>query len=571
MNKADEIIKKLDTSAKMSTSLTDWRPILAQECQVYVCGESYIAKKFDQINYRFCGEREAASVLRDNLYALLRFKYFPTPSEEVDEKIQKIIASFMINLKTTLKKVSFDRDNDGDFIQLIPDYCCAFRNGVYDFKNDKWLFKYDVIKMERLSNNIYLYDRMYAVTWYLNFDFKPMPIKIMNVDLDELVEAFKELTKVNRNYCFELMYNMSHDIVDQFSLERFNHLAEIMGYTMLNSFTQKFVMLIGAGGNGKNSLFDGCFTYKLAPRPASESLDDIATDRFITGVLENRHLNLFLESSNQETSIGYKESKPLKNITGSPNQSIEHKGVDAYSGIINCKHMWSANDQDKVKFTDTTQGFRRRINLFETWFTWDEKKRFMQKGDYYDTTFSEDLHELTDDLTNTIAYVYLAMFGIKTATKNFTAQFRFTSNDWKLTYTDIDISLKEKLEKITISDVLSYVRRSKVTYEECKALFYDINKTKLYMSPTMCELGYDTYDKMLNMFSDDEKVVSYFTENDVYISVRILQYLCADLSSATSFTQSLKKLYSITSMQMLGANKPYVKCTFIGKKLKILT
>lgn len=570
MSKADEILKKLDTSAKMSVSLTDWRPVLAQECQVYVCGESYLAKKFDQINYRFCGEREASIILRDNLYALLRFKYFPSPSEEVDEKIQKIIQSFMINLKTTVKKVTFDPDTDGDVMNFLPDYCIAFRNGVYDFKKDEWFFKYDVIEMERLSNKIYLYRRDYAVTWYLNFDFKPMPLKIMDTDLTDMISIFKNLAKDNRNYCFELMYNMSHDMSDVFSLPRFKHLCEIMGYTMLQSFVQAFVILVGSGGNGKNSLFEGCFAYKLTPLPVSESLDDIATDKFIIAEFENRHLNYFLESSNQESSIGYKESKPLKQITGSTNQSIEHKGIDAYPGYINTRHMFAANNQNVVKFTDTTPGFRRRINIFETWFSWDEKKRFLTKGDYYDTTFSESLVELKSDISNVIAYVYFAMMGIKSATANFTKTFKFTANDWKLTYTDIDISLKEKLDRVTITDILNYANRSRVTREECKTLFYDMDKNKLYNSPSMCELGYDTYDKMLNMMADDEKFVAYFSENDVYISVRMLQSICGDSSSATSFTQSFKKLYSLQSLQMLNGNKPYVKCTFNGKRIRIL-
>ena len=68
----------------------------------------------------------------------------------------------------------------------------------------------------------------------------------------------------------------------------------------------------------------------------------------------------------------------LKALTGSMYQTIQHKGIDEYSGILNTKHVWAANDQDKLKFGDTIIGFRRRINIFETWFRWDSKNKYPQ-------------------------------------------------------------------------------------------------------------------------------------------------------------------------------------------------
>ena len=56
-------------------------------------------------------------------------------------------------------------------------------------------------------------------------------------------------------------------------------------------------MLIGSGQNGKNSLFDGCFSNRVIPRPAANDLDAIEGDRFITGALENKAHNIFLETS----------------------------------------------------------------------------------------------------------------------------------------------------------------------------------------------------------------------------------------------------------------------------------
>lgn len=562
-----DVINAVDTASKLDISLVDWRPVLAQECQVYVFGENYIAKRFDQINFKFCEKNEAKEILIDNLYSLLRFKYFPKINDEVDEKIQKIVSSFTVNLKTTLKKVSFDIDTDAEKIKMLPDYCLAFRNGVYDFLHNEWLFKYDIIKMPELCNSIYLYDYSYAILWYLDFDFEPLPIDISKVDIKKLVSQFKNITSTDRNFCFELMYNMSHDAIDEFSYDRFTHLCEILGYTLLQSFSQSFVMLIGNGQNGKNSLFDGCITGKIIPRPAANDMDSIENDRFITGSLENKSLNIFLETSAKT----YTESKMIKAITGSMYQTIERKGIDKHSGLINCKFIFAGNDQEKIKFTDTTVGFRRRINVFETWYRWDAQKRFMKHGDYYDTTFSDNLSELKDDITNTLAYIYFAMFGLVSATKGFTTNFKFSFNDWQMKYTDIDTDLKEKIEKLTNTDIISYIRRNSVTYSECKHLFYDMNKQKLFESTTIKELGYNSYDDMIKMLSDDEALTYYFAENDAYISVRLLQSMCVDLSSPTTFTQSIKKIYSLSSLPMLNGNKPYVKCTFRGKRLRIIS
>ena len=135
MNKEVEELKdKVDSAALMQVPIPHWRATLARECQVYVCGESYLAKKFDQINYRFCAKEEAKEILIDNLYALLRYKYFPSISEDIDDRIQKIVSNFTANIKTTLEKVSFDEHADCNHIKMLPDYCIAFRNGVYNFR-----------------------------------------------------------------------------------------------------------------------------------------------------------------------------------------------------------------------------------------------------------------------------------------------------------------------------------------------------------------------------------------------------------------------------------------------------
>lgn len=560
------LAQKVDTLQAFSLSLTDWRSILSQECQVYVFEENYLAKRFDQINFKFCEKMEAKEILVDNLYALLRFKYFPSLTEKVDTKIQKIIDSFIINLKSTLKKVSFDNTSDADFIETLPDYCIAFRNGVFDFLHNKWYFKYDIINIEKLHNKIYMYDPSKIILWYLDFNFDPLPININEINLNEFINIMKELTLDEKNYCFELLYNMSHDINNKFSINQFQHLCEILGYTCLNSFSQNFVMLIGSGQNGKNSLFDGCFTNRVIPRPSANDLDSIEEDRFITGSLENKAHNIFLETSAKT----YTDSKMIKALTGSMYQTIESKGIQKYSSIINCKYIFAGNDQDKIKFSDTTEGFRRRINVFEISYHWDDQGRYLKKGDYYDLTFSDNLSELKNNLLNCITYIYFAMYGILSATNNFTKNFKFTYNDWKQRYSDIDFDLKDAIDNITPNMIAHFIKRNNRNYNDCKMLFYDMEKQRLYQSKSFLQFGLNTYDDMIRMLTDDELCVSYFIENEVYIQIKLLQEICNNFSSSINFTRELKKVYSLTNLPTIYNNKTYVKCTFVNQKLKIL-
>lgn len=564
----NELADSINSKALLARSLTDWRPILAVECQVYVYNENYIAKRFDQINYKFCNKVEAKEILIDNLYALLRFKYFPKQNEDIDERISEIVKDFTLNLKTSLKKVSYDLDTDCNLIKMIPDGCVAFRNGVFDFKKNDWLFKYDIINIEKLSNKMYLYDPTYTILWYMNYNFEPLDmLNINDISLEEFVNLLKELDKTEKNYCFELMYNIAHDVEDNFKLDRFQHLCEIMGYLLVQSFCQKFVILIGSGGNGKNSLFDGCFTSKVVPTPSAISLDDIEEDDFVTGALSGKSHNIFLETSPKV----HTESKMLKELTGSMYQTINEKGVPKYSSIINCKYLWSGNDQDKIKFADITEGFRRRNNIFEIWYHWDDKKRFLTKGDYYDTTFSESLQEIKSDLSNYYMFIYFGMMGVRLATNNWVSPFKFTYNDWKLQYSDVDFDLKERIEQLR-PDILGLTLKKYASKNKDYAyMLYDENKTLLSKSKTIKDLGYNDIDGLIEMLNDEEISSMYFAEHDIYLSLKCLQVLVGDRNPTTSFNSSIKKLYNITKgFDRLYNNNPYIKCTFIGSKLKVV-
>lgn len=577
---ADQLSLKVEAEAMMARSISEWRSILPHECQVYVFGENYLAKRFDQINYQFCDQETAKQIVVDNLYSLLRYKYFKILSEEADERIAKIVSSFTANLKSTLIKVSFDQSADGTLMRLIPDWCIAFKNGVYDFKNDEWLFKYEKIKIENLSNIIYTYNREWVIMWYLDYDFEPLEldvedigrvrVNISDIDFDLFVQLVEQQERravknhLTRNYCFELAYNICHDASNRFSMDRMKHFAQVLGYSCLQSFAQFFIFLIGAGQNGKNSLFDGCFSNRLIPRPAANDLKSIENDRFITGALENRSHNIFLETDPEI----HTQSKMIKALTGSEYQTIERKGVNKYSSVINCRYIFSGNDQDRIKFTDTTTGFRRRINMFEIWYQWDSLGKYKKLNpNFFDTTFSSSLKEIKSDPLNTTMFVYLAMYGIMEGTKNFTENFQFHYNDWNERYTDIDTDFRGSVVMLSPSSFVKAIERSPLNYEEGKAWFYSADRKRLYLDRSVEMYDCGCYDDLIDLLRDPEKTTQYFSENDIYISIRAIQKVIGNLDSAASFTATLKKSFNLTHIEYLYNNKPYVKVTFANDKL----
>lgn len=577
-----DIALSVDQQVLISRPLADWLPILADDCQVYqIDNGGFLAKRFSQINFSFCDIKTATEILVDNLHALLRNKYFVILTDEALDRTIQIVNKMTTNLRAVLKTVTFNKRNLGEnkslfYIQEIPDACIAFRNGVYDFRKANWLFKYDKLQLST-GATLVEYDKNYFVRWYINYNFEPLDFSLTDISLEDFVQVLRELNDVQRNYCFELVYNMSHTSDHKFDINRFEHMCQILGYTCLNSFSQHFVMLIGAGQNGKNSLFDGCFTPHVIPKPSANDLDAIEQDRFITGTLEGHAHNIFLETCAKT----YRESKNIKSLTGSPDQTIEHKNIAKYSGIVNCKFVFAGNDKQEVKFSDTTNGFLRRINMFEIFYTWDSKKEFLKNGDYYDASFSQDLRELKNDQLNTTIFVYLAMYGIKSATNNFENVFEFTHNEWNAEYADIDHDLKKVVEKIKCEHMLSWCRASKENM--------NVGKTAIFSASTRRNIIYSIVDendvqifgsfeslvnasKHIDELNEDVYCGSDYIEDidELFISLPFLKNFLDISTSQSMFNRNLQKIYGTNCISRMGANVACIHCTFKKGKLQII-
>lgn len=577
----DALHAALEKKKLMARTLVDWEQDLAEDCQVYVHEGTYLAKRFDQINYEYVSLKQATEIATDNAYMLLRHKYFKgVRDDETEDRIYDIVKFFIRNLRSSLIKITFDKhSNRGRLVKMIPDHCQAFADGVYDFKNGEYLFKYDVEQVEDKCTAIYNYNRDYIIFWYFNYDFIPLGFKIgLEDDFDNNVWSLKTFFEIikkddrnQRNLCFELMYNISHNFNDVFEWSRFVHLCKIMGYLAMRSMSQMFVMLIGAGGNGKNSLFDGCFTRRVLPKPTSISLNEIEEgDKFVTGSFENHYQNIYLES-NAET---YTKSKVIKQLTGSMDHSVQQKGVDTHSATINCKHMFSGNDRDNVKFSDGTDGFRRRVNLFEIHFRWDKEGNYLKRGDYYRTDYKQDLSDFDNDVSTAVIFVYFAMYGICMGTKGFdpSESLQIKENDWNNSFSDGDFSLRDKIEKITLDKIIKYLEKDDVNMQKGKSCFYDTanDPKRLYQSKSMeYYLEHKTYEEMVQMFKDQEIRSSYFAENDIYISLKLLKEICGDKSNQSMFTANIRKIYTKAKVAALTNNDKFIMVSFANNKIKV--
>lgn len=583
--KPDSLTSSVDSNISFNRTLTEWREILRDECQVYVIDQNYIGKRFSEVCFKYMGVDEATEVLADNMYAILLYKYFPVRNDDVYTKIEEIIKSLTRNPKTFLKRITMRDNTFGQKMQTLTASQVAFTNGVFDFKENKFVLKFERILIPELNNEIVLYNN-YIIEWNFDFDFEPLPFSIMDLDLNDYCELLKDLNKSNEILAWELFYNMSHDSNHRFDYHKSIHLAELLGYTMLTPFTQQFCILIGSGGNGKNSIIDGCLTAHAVPRPVNNSLEDIEDDQFVTGSLVGAHQNIFLETS-QKTFTNFRN---LKLLTGSQYQTVQEKCVPKYTATINCRCVWAGNSQGNIQFGETTEAMSRRVNILEIFYKWDKEFKYMKYGDYYKTSYSDDYREISNNITNVITYIYLGMFGTKIATSNFEHNFRFTENDYSATYINVNEGIKEYFEYTAEPrDFIENLRADHVLKEaEAKVAFLneDASTTlasmknpywKDYLSMVKYLTG-SRKDEIVDANGDVIKVtvnnwMEFLSERTIYISTKLLRAMLQRYASTfkqqRKFTEEFIKIYpNARVIQKNGVT--YVRAKLIGQKIKFI-
>ena len=601
---ADAITAATDTQMAMNRSMVEWLDILAPEVGVYNTKYGYLVKRYDEVNYKYIGrdDKDAANEAKHNLVALLRWKYFKTRNDEVEEKINDIVNFFIKNIYNNVCYATVDyKDEARDSIEFksLPSSAVAFKNGVFDFKENKFIVKFERIKIPAIRNTMVLYPK-YIIMWSFNYDFEPYPINIMDTPFDEFLKILESQTQDKSMLTWQLFSNMCHDKLNNKTERKLQHFAEILGYTICTPFVQHFVMLIGEGQNGKNSIFDGAFSHFVEPAPAAAELDNIEMDKFIGGTLKGMSHNLSFE-----TSSGVKKtSTQIKKLTGSKEYSAEEKGKTKTTIPMNCKFVFSCNDQDNIKFEDTSNGFRRRCNLFEIYYVWDPAHSFMNKNkDYYPCDFSID--DIQRYVNNSMIFVYLGMYGIKFATKDFTRDFSFTYNEWNETYSysneeindffknltsdtmfrswgDDSLLLREQQQRDafcletfnTATGLQSLAASQKVRNDYTFSNWRDLaNQFKTYIEYTDC-------DSEGNEFTIRETNGTSFLESldseDLFVNMTFLQALFkssrigSNMNPIRSFNDDFKKTFGIKRLKKGCNNNSYVRVRLKGQRLEFL-
>lgn len=598
---AGAVTNAVDSQEAMNRSMTEWQQLLAPDCGVYMTKYGYLIKPYDSVVYEYIGhdDKTATDYAKHNLVAILRYKYFKILNDESQEQIDKIVSWFCKNIYNNVCYLTVNADDpirNSLRLDTLPPSAVAFANGVFDFKENKFILKYERIRIPAIRNTMVLYKR-YVIMWCFNYDFEPFDINIMETPFDKFTAMLRNQPADKTNLSWQLFSNMAHDRLQNTTHDRMEHLAQVLGYTIMTPMVQSFVILIGAGQNGKNSLYDGAFSHFVYPAPGQESLDDIENDRFIGGTLRGLSHNICLE-----TVPGVKKtSDQLKKLTGSGEFAIEEKGKTKTTIPMNCKFVFSGNDQNNIKFSDRSHGFDRRCNLFELYYTWDREHSFMKLNkDYYACDFT--LTDIMSSANNNKIFVYIGMYGIMSATNNFTSDFVFSHNDWNETYTDTDYELKEYFTNdfnaetmfrywndinIPLSDraqeYLFYVEDrnavtgySKLSGSDMVQREYGKISWKELAGKLKQYIDVVDYDQDGNEMHAREMEGERFMENvDFYICIDYLRNifkLAKPLSDKTAikFNNDFRKAFNIKRTIPLYANKSYVRARLLNGKVKFL-
>ncbi len=650
----EQIKTKKKASEYLGIDPTRWVTILRPQIDVYSYRDRYLFKYYDQINYRVGMRKEAEECLENNVRMIMINDYFGCDSEDIEDYISKIIKLFSkCGLKSNLIRVSDSVNGINLHIKRIPNYCQAFANGVYNFKDNKWEFLYNIIDLKETHNRLVRYNlpkkntdgvnedesnfmkldpltykdsdyeaikkkEIVVIDWYNNYVFEPIPgIDINTMEAEDLIKFFKEDNEIRggiqgdmsdnakknmdkRNICFELVWNMSHNENGKFDINMFKHICEIIGYTICPDFIQSFVILVGSGQNGKNSLWDGCFD-KVVPLKMQNTLEAIEADKFSGGSLENVFHNFSFENEGKE----YTKVDILKTYTGSEEQMIEHKGVDKQNARLNIKFLFSTNGKEDIKFGDQSKGMNRRVNLLELWYSFDEKGHYMKDGDkdYYYTAFRQDLNEMKNNSINARTFLYLGLYGIKRATcgmkgvKNykltdkeqpsnlpFNEAFKFTLNDWSSEYQMENVNVLGKaLRSITPYKIRNWLqKRYKVGDSAINRYLYDDTGATLVSSKYLKDLGYDGSKGIagiIDFLQNDEDFSEYFTNHDIYISSELIQEIIPEFDEFNErlkrekkkplkFSAELSKIYPKHKIKNISSKK-YILCGFMQNNLVI--
>lgn len=116
--------------------------------------------------------------------------------------------------------------------------------------------------------------------------------------------------------------------------------AQSLYQAMFKQTLKRSYILVGDGNNGKSAYIDSLKSFFGKDLLAGKSLQALSTDRFVTGSLENKYLNVYDDLRN----VSLTDTGKLKDLTGAIiGHDIEKKCHQSHIGEIFCTHVFSCN------------------------------------------------------------------------------------------------------------------------------------------------------------------------------------------------------------------------------------
>lgn len=140
------------------------------------------------------------------------------------------------------------------------------------------------------------------------------------------------------------------------------HFCAFIGMAFTQAYDkQEFIMLAGAGNNGKSTLINYIRTFFSSDDVTETSLADLSDsrNRFVTSQLYLRHLAITNESGNAFV----KNSDIVKKVTGSDATHMEFKGRTPFSTVSYANLIGASNDLPTM--ADRTEGLKRRMIVIQ--------------------------------------------------------------------------------------------------------------------------------------------------------------------------------------------------------------
>lgn len=233
-------------------------------------------------------------------------------------------------------------------------------------------------------------------TYYMNEKGKP------GLFVPEWNPEDYSTTKVSINYDVSMYEKGDTEPINTYAFlsvmlekEEIDFIFEWLGFCLIKDYPlQKFLVLHGAGGNGKSTLIN-FITAVLGEKNVSNiSLHTLENEKFGRAHLKGKLLN---GCADIDDSF-FNSSAFLKGLTGNDMIYAEHKGIDGFSFKNFAKLIFSANKLPSFK--DTTDGLQRRPIVLPM-----DKKPKEKDNDFTLEQIVNDPEELSRILYHAIASI----------------------------------------------------------------------------------------------------------------------------------------------------------------------